>query len=327
MARDPFSRSIDYLRVSVTDRCNLRCVYCLPEHYTGYSAAGELLSDDEILRLAGCFARLGFTKFRLTGGEPLLRPLDGILRGLSALPGVEDLALSTNGVLLAPVAGDLARAGLKRVNISLDTLNADKFKELTRFGSLAAVMQGISAALSALGTVKLNVVVIRGQNEEEISEFARLTENEPLHVRFIELMPMGETGYFSAERLVPMAEILERAGSLEVLHADDWPRGHGPARYFKRPGARGSVGIISAMSCTFCAQCNRVRLSSKGVLVPCLDGDDGVDLRQPLREGASESALEGMILDVIARKPERHFMLERAEEKSENPRFMCSIGG
>lgn len=329
MPLDSFKRRIDYLRVSVTDRCNLRCRYCLPEEYSQFSPREEALSDDELVRLLTCFAQLGFTKIRLTGGEPLVRPgLCGLISRISKIAGISDIALSTNGMLLAPMAEDLAKAGLKRINISLDTMNPEKFREVTRFGDLATVMGGIEKSLAVgINPVKLNVVVIRGTNEMEIADFARLTETRPIHVRFIELMPMGETGFFSKERLVPMAEILERAGPLEVLAGEEWPAGHGPAKYYKRPGAQGTVGVISAMSCNFCAECNRVRLSSKGVLVPCLDGADGTDFGPLLRAGAEDSELEARILDVIERKPEKHFMLEKAETHSENPRFMCQIGG
>jgi GTP 3',8-cyclase len=324
MPLDQYRRKIDYLRLSVTDRCNLRCVYCLPEDYA--FPATEKLSDEELAALARTFVSLGFTKIRLTGGEPLLRR--ELARFVSMLPPLEDLALSTNGVLLAEQAEGLARAGVRRVNISLDTLDAEKFRRLTRFGRLEDVWSGIEKALaSGMSPVKLNVVVVRGQNDGEVAEFARLTEKQPLHVRFIELMPMGETGYFSLDRLVPMKEILERAGSLEALPLDEKPTGHGPARYFRRPGARGTVGIISAMSCNFCENCNRVRLSSSGVLVPCLDGDDGVDLAAPLRAGAGEARIRELILDTLAHKPERHKMEERAADRSENPRFMCQIGG
>lgn len=326
---DPFGRRIDYLRLSVTDRCNLRCVYCLPEDYAGFSRRDETLADDEIVVLAERFAELGFSKIRVTGGEPLVRPgLPGLIGRLSAISGVTEISMSTNGILLAPMAKDLARAGLNRVNISLDTLDAAKFAEITRFGTLTAVMEGIAAAAHAgLDPIKLNVVVVRGVNDGELADFAELARERPVHVRFIELMPMGETGFFSAERLVPMAEILGRLGSLEVLPQQNWPAGNGPARYFQAPGAKGTVGIISAMSCTFCGTCNRVRLSAKGALVPCLDGADGTDLAAMLRAGASPEDLRRAIESVIRRKPERHFMLEKAQSREENPRFMCQIGG
>lgn len=326
MMRDGFGRTIDYLRLSVTDRCNLRCVYCLPEAAARFVPGPDLLSDDEIVTLAGAFARLGTSKIRITGGEPLVRPgLPGLVRRLRALPGIEDLSLSTNGVLLAGLAGELKAAGLSRVNVSLDTLDPGRFGRIARFGSLSSVLAGVEAALEAgLAPVKLNVVVARGMNEDEVPDFAALTGDKPLHVRFIELMPMGETGFFTPERRVPLAAMMAAAGPLEPASA---PLGHGPARYYRRPGAAGTIGFISALSCGFCGSCNRVRLSSTGTLIPCLDGEDGVDLRTPLRAGAGTEELMGLIKGAVRAKPESHSMSARAAAAEANPRFMCSIGG
>ncbi len=327
MMRDGFGRRIDYLRLSVTDRCNLRCVYCLPEAAARFAPGADLLSDDEIVALAGAFARLGVSKIRITGGEPLVRPgLPGLVRRLRALSGIKDLSLSTNGVLLAGLAGDLKDAGLDRVNVSLDTLAPERFSRITRFGSLNSVLAGVEAAVEAgLAPVKLNVVTAKGMNDDEIPAFAALTDKKPLHVRFIELMPMGETGFFTPERRVPLREMMAAAGPLEPASAA--PLGHGPARCYRRPGAAGTVGFISALSCGFCDACNRVRLSSTGTLIPCLDGDDGVDLRNPLRRGAGPDALMELIRSAVRAKPEGHSMLARASAAEENPRFMCSIGG
>ena len=326
---DPFQRAIDYLRLSVTDRCNLRCVYCLPEAYSAFTPGGEALADDEIVELTRAFAELGFTKLRVTGGEPLVRPgVAGLMRRLAAVRGFSDLALSTNGMLLAPLARELSLAGLRRVNISLDTLDEAKFAAVTRHGRLKDVLEGLEAAVEAgLSPVKLNVVVARGMNEGEVGEFARLTSDRPLHVRFIELMPMGETGFFDPAKVVGFEELFERAGPLEALPRDEWPAGHGPARVWRRPGARGTVGFISALSCNFCGSCNRLRLSARGVLVPCLDGEEGVSLREALRSGGGRTAVKRLIRDVIARKPERHRMLERVREHPGGPRYMVQIGG
>ncbi|MBI2384823.1 MAG: GTP 3',8-cyclase MoaA [Elusimicrobia bacterium] len=327
--RDGFGRTIDYLRLSVTDRCNLRCVYCLPEAAARFAPGADLLADDEIAALVGAFARLGVSKVRLTGGEPLVRPgLPAPVRRLSGIPGIEDLSLSTNGVLLAGLAGELKAAGLRRVNVSLDTLRPDRFARIARFGSLDSVLAGVEAAVEAgLAPVKLNVVVAKGMNDDEIGAFAALTEGKPVHVRFIELMPMGETGFFSPERRVPLGEMTAAAAPLEAVSPGERPLGHGPARYFRRPGAAGTVGFISALSCGFCDACNRVRLSSTGTLIPCLDGEDGVDLRTPLREGAGPERLAGLIRDAVRAKPESHGMGARAAAAEANPRFMCSIGG
>ncbi|MEK6543800.1 MAG: GTP 3',8-cyclase MoaA [Elusimicrobiota bacterium] len=329
MLKDRFGRRIDYLRLSVTDRCNLRCHYCLPETYSDFSPAADMLTDAEILRLAGCFTSLGVRAIRVTGGEPLTRPgLPALIHGLASLPGVDDLSLSTNGVLLAPLAQALKDAGLKRVNISLDTLDADRFKTITRFGDLGKVRQSIDAALAVgFDPIKLNVVVIRGTNDDEIDAFATLTQTRPIQVRFIELMPMGETGYFSKERLLPLDAIMRLAGPLEPLPHDDWPIGHGPARYHKRPGAKGAIGTISALSCGFCDTCNRLRLTAKGMLTPCLDGNEGTDLKTPLRQGADDDTLKDLIRHTVAIKPERHHMVERAQASTPNPRFMCQTGG
>ncbi len=333
---DPFGRTIDYLRVSVTDHCNLRCVYCLPEFYAVKGPRADLLTDDEMTEILSAFADLGFSKFRLTGGEPLTRPgLSALLAGIKKIPGVRDLSLSTNGVLLPPLLPALARAGLDRLNISLDSLRPERFESITRRRGQGAVLRGIEEALAlGLSPVKINVVVARGMNEDEIPDFVRLTEKSPLHVRFIELMPMGETGFFTKDRWVPLEEMMRRAGPLEAVPGEERPLGHGPAQYFRRSGAKGTVGFIHALSCSFCASCNRVRLSARGMLLPCLDGDDGTDLKGPLRDGASRDEIQGLIRSVIARKPERHFMKERTETEGSyveapaaTPRFMCQIGG
>ncbi|MEK7232735.1 MAG: GTP 3',8-cyclase MoaA [Elusimicrobiota bacterium] len=329
MMRDGFNRAIDYLRLSVTDRCNLRCVYCLPESAPRFAPSADLLRDDEIVVLAGAFARLGVSHIRITGGEPLVRPgLPALVRRLSSIPGISDLSLSTNGVLLAGQARELKAAGLSRVNISLDTLDAARFARIARFGSLRGVLEGIESALEeGLAPVKLNVVVARGMNDDELGAFAALTDKKPLHVRFIELMPMGETAFFSAQRRVPLGEMLAAAAPLEPVAAHERPLGHGPARYYRRPGAAGTIGFISALSCGFCDRCNRVRLSSSGTLIACLDGEEGVDLRAPLREGAGADKLMALIRGAVRAKPESHDMAARLTAPDASPRVMCQIGG
>ncbi|OGR88905.1 MAG: cyclic pyranopterin phosphate synthase MoaA [Elusimicrobia bacterium RIFCSPLOWO2_01_FULL_59_12] len=329
MLVDSYGRVVSYLRVSVTDRCNLRCVYCLPASHRPPFLSNDNLTDLELARLAALFAELGVSKIRVTGGEPLLRPgVPDLVRRLAGIGGIDDLSLSTNGLLLGGMAQDLAQAGLKRVNISLDSLNPDKFRQVTRYGDLEAVLAGIDAALAAgLSPVKLNVVVARGMNEEEIGDFVRLTEDRPLHVRLIELMPMGETGFFSQERWMPLPEMMEKASPLQELPRDAWPLGHGPARYYRRPGALGTVGFVSALSRGFCSSCNRLRLTAGGLLVPCLDAAEGTDLRAPLRRGADAGEIRRLVLETVQRKPERHTLLERASSLSPNPRLMCQIGG
>lgn len=325
---DPFGRMIDYLRLSVTDRCNLRCRYCLPADFNRFASRSEILDDDETVRIVEAFAALGFKAVRVTGGEPLVRPgIESLIERLAGVAGIEEVALSTNGVLLRGKASALARAGLSRVNVSLDSLRPARFAAITRSGKLEDVWAGIDAALDAgLGPVKINVVVSRGLNDDEISDFAALTEERPLHVRFIELMPMGETGYFSEARWVPLPEIRRAAGALLETAPADRPVGRGPARVYRRPGARGTVGFISALSCGFCDSCNRVRLSATGKLVACLDGEDGTDLRALASAEAPKEALVEAVRAAVGRKPESHRMVERVS-RGASPRMMCQIGG
>lgn len=329
MALDSWGRTIDYLRLSVTDRCNFRCAYCLPASFASFSDHAAVLSDAELVLAVTAFAGMGFSRVRLTGGEPLVRPgIVALTRRLAQVPGVRDLSMSTNGALLAPLARDLARAGLRRVNVSLDTLEPARFKALTRFGDLAAVLEGIDAAAEAgLGPLKLNVVVARDINDSEIPDFVALTERRPLHVRFIELMPMGEAGFYSEARRVPLPEMRAAAGRLEAVSPDERPEGGGPARVYRRPGAAGTVGFISALSCGFCDACNRVRLTSQGTLYPCLDGEEGVDLKGPIRSGLGASGLAGLIEGALSRKPRSHDMLSRAQSGGVGSRFMCQTGG
>jgi cyclic pyranopterin phosphate synthase len=329
VARDSWGRVIDYLRLSVTDRCNFRCAYCLPASFAGFSDHAAVLTDGELVRAVRAFAGLGFSRLRLTGGEPLVRPgVVALTRRLAEVPGVRDLSMSTNGALLAPLAADLARAGLRRVNVSLDTLSEARFKALTRFGELAAVLEGIAAAeASGLGPVKLNVVVARGMNHEELPDFVALTERRALHVRFIELMPMGDAGFYADSRRVPLAEMRAACGALEDVPAGDLPEGGGPARVYRRRGARGTVGFISALSCGFCDTCNRVRLTAQGTLHPCLDGAEGVDLRGPLRSGVDAAGLAALVSGALARKPRSHDMAARAGAGGAGSRFMCQTGG
>ena len=329
MLTDSFSRHIDYLRLSVTESCNLKCRYCVPAIPRDRERRPETMDDDEVMELVSCLVDLGISRVRITGGEPLLRP--GIVRliaRLSRLEGIRDLSLSTNGLLMAARARKLKAAGLKRVNFSIDTLDPERFHMITRSGTLDPVLAGIRAALDErFSPVKLNVVVARGMNEDEIPDFVRLTEGAPIHVRFIELMPMGAADFFSPERRVPLNEMMDRASPLLPLDKERWPVGHGPARYFKRPGAVGTVGFISALSRRFCGSCNRVRLTADGVLIPCLDASEGIPLRAPRRAGKSRKELEEMVLRAVASKPERHRMIERARESLVEVPFMCRIGG
>lgn len=327
LLRDPHGRRIDYLRLSVTNHCNLRCVYCLPAQGVAGSAAEELLSDEEIARLVRVAVNMGIDKIRITGGEPLVRPgIVNLIGTVAAVPGLKDISLSTNGMLLSKMAEDLRRAGLARVNISLDTLRPERFTEIARRRGLEDVVPGIRTALDVgFSPVKINVVVMNGVNSDEIPDFVALTRRLPVHVRFIELMPIGETGFFNSRRWLPLREIQARCGPLEPLSPAAQPIGFGPAIYFKSPAALGSVGFISAMSCNFCSRCNRLRLTAKGRLLPCLASEIGLDLGSAFRAGADDADIAALIRQVVAVKPERHQMESDGSKVRES--FMCSLGG
>jgi GTP 3',8-cyclase len=307
-APDSCGRSINYLRVSVTDRCNLRCIYCMPSSGIPLIAHGHILSYEEIRTVVRTAAEVGITKIRLTGGEPLVRAqLPGLVAMLSQVPSIEELSLTTNGTLLKRHALELKRAGLTRVNVSLDTLNAVRFREITRLGELNTVLDGIEAARGAgLHPVKVNMVVIRGVNDDEVLDFARMTIDQEWHVRFIECMPFnGEVDF------VPTAETQKRISLLGQLEPRVPPAGNGPAAYYRLPGARGTIGFITPLSePSFCSRCNRLRLSADGKLRPCLLSDDEIDLRTPLRNNAPLSELKRLVLEAVASKPERHHLKE-----------------
>lgn len=321
--RDGYGREINYLRVSVTDRCNLRCRYCMPESGVRLKTHEEILRLEEIIRLLGVAVGLGLTRIRFTGGEPLVRKnFSYLVASAAALPGVADLALTTNGILLAEKAKELRRAGLRRVNISLDTLDPERFAYLTRGGDLARVKEGIAAALaSGLDPVKINVVVTRGFNEDEVEAFAALSLERPLHVRFIELMPLGEAAG-QAEGFVPVDELLARLRRVVALEPVE-VAGSGPASYYRLPGGRGTVGFIAALSRCFCAECNRLRLTADGKLRPCLAGGREIDLRGPLRAGAGDEELAALFRLAAALKPARH----RMGAQPTGQRAMWQIGG
>jgi cyclic pyranopterin phosphate synthase len=306
--RDRFGRRIDYLRISVTDKCNLRCVYCMPVEGLPWIPREELLTDDEIVRVVREFAALGTRRLRITGGEPTVRPgLAELVRRLAAVPGIEDIALSTNGVLLPKMAAELRAAGIRRVNISLDTLREDRFERIARRPARVyrEIREGIEAAEAAgFDPVKINVVVLRGWNDDEIEDFAALTRERPWHVRFIELMPTG-ANLEIVDAFISADEILARVRALGTLEPVPGPFGNGPARYYAFPGAPGTVGVITPLSHTYCMRCNRVRLLADGQLRTCLFGTHQVDLRTPLRAGRP---LGPVILDALAEKPERHYL-------------------
>lgn len=323
--RDSFNREISYLRVSVTERCNLRCFYCRPAKEN--TPHGSDLTVEEITRIIRAGVRVGIRKVRLTGGEPLIRDdILAMVKSIAAIPGIDDLALTTNGTLLAPMAADLKRAGLRRVNVSLDTLQAGRFRRITRDGELADTWAGIMAALDAgLAPVRINAVVMRGINDDELVDLALLTRTYPLHVRFIELMPIGTASGWASGRLVPVDEMVARLeAALGPLEPQKTPRDGGPARYWRLPGAPGTIGFIAPMSNFFCPSCNRLRLTAAGTLRPCLCQEGEVDLRSLLARHASEEELARVIAEVIRQKPEGNTW---EGVRPVRDRLMSEIGG
>ena len=318
---DSFQRPINYLRISVTDRCNLRCVYCMPAEGVPLMPRSNILRYEEIEAVARAAATLGIAKVRLTGGEPLVRAqLSRLVRMLSKIEGIDDISLTTNGLLLARYAAELKDAGLKRVNVSLDTLKRDRFERITRGGKLDDVLKGMKEARRVgLVPVKVNMVVMRGVNDDEILDFGRMTIEHGWHVRFIEPMP------FAAElAFVSVGEIREQLLSLGPLHPYPFSPGNGPAKYFRFSEAPGTVGFIGSITEHFCFNCNRLRLTADGQLHPCLLSDKEVDLRQPLRQGASPEELSRLIKQAVAAKPERHLLAQGALPRG---RPMCQVGG
>ena len=353
---DGFGRGITYLRISVTDKCNFRCVYCMPEEGVPARAHGELLSAEEIARFVRLVAGEGIRRVRLTGGEPLVsHRIVPLIREIRSIPEIEDISLTTNGALLPKLAPQLKDAGLDRVNISLDTLNAGQFASITRLGRVEQALAGIDAALAyGFEPVKVNTVVVRRMGQDVLG-LAKLSLQKPIHVRFIEYMPIGDgktiaattamssqhcptdaeganaplnPELWDASDIVPSDELRERIseagvaagiGALEPVEGDG-PSGAGPARYWRFPGAAGTVGFISAMSNHFCSQCNRLRLTADGAIRPCLFSDDEYHVREALRAGDDERVL-AIYRDAIAHKPQEHESIDGTR------RFMSQIGG
>ena len=307
---DQFGRSIEYLRISVTDRCNFRCTYCMPLEGLPWLPKADILSYEEIVAIVTELAPLGLRRIRLTGGEPTIRPqLASLVAQLRAVRNVEDIALSTNGVRLPEMAQSLRDAGLDRINMSADSLRSDRIVSIARrsfpFDPVASLRAAESAGLSP---IKVNVVVMRGVNDDEVVDFARLTQDHPWHIRFIELMPVGDMRELTWEHVVPTSEILDRLSAIDALTADDGPaRGNGPAAYYRFPGAAGTVGVITPMTHTYCGTCNRVRLTADGRLRTCLFGDHEVNLRDALRRG---QPLEPLFREALAGKPREHALLQ-----------------
>lgn len=375
---DSYNRTIDYLRISATDRCNFRCIYCMPEEGAEIAPRENLLSAEEIVRLARIASELGITKIRITGGEPLVRrDLLAIVRDIGKLTGIQDISITTNGSLLAPLASQLADAGVKRINISLDTLREERFKLLARRGILNDVLDGIESAFCAdLNPIKINCVVLRGYNDDEAPDFARLTIDRAVHVRFIELMPIqwslgddspsdameafyssgssspDHRGLFAASDLLSFQRYVKPAEHSKTTTMLDGARmrrafvpshetrsrieesispllpahvlTNGPAHTFRLQDSAGTIGFISQLSSDLCEKCNRLRLTADGKLRPCLMADGEIDVRSPLRDGASDEQLADLFRTAVLHKPKEH----RLEDGfSPNSRAMSQIGG
>ncbi|WP_088188090.1 GTP 3',8-cyclase MoaA [Desulfosporosinus sp. FKA] len=322
--QDQFQRQIDYLRISITDRCNLRCKYCMPSQGVPWMPHEDILSFEEILRLMRLSTQLGFHRFRITGGEPLVRRgIIDFLRKAAQIPGIDDLMLTTNGILLSEAAFDLKAAGVRRVNISLDTMNPERFAEITRGGDVSKVIQGIFRSLEAgLKPVKVNVVVVRDFNTQELPTFLTLAKQYPIHIRFIELMPIGSSSERRSD-FVPIQEMKELLGLKQYVPAKEI-LGGGPAEYFQLRDYKGNVGFISALSRHFCSTCNRIRLTPDGKLRPCLHNKLEIDLREALRNGSTDQELLDIFAQAVWCKPAEHHM---NEEALQGQRIMSQIGG
>ncbi|WP_293234008.1 GTP 3',8-cyclase MoaA [Paludibacterium sp.] len=321
---DAYGRRIDYLRLSVTDRCDLRCSYCLPKGFDGYAEPEDWLTFDEIARVVAAFASLGVQRFRLTGGEPLMRRrLPSLVERLSAIGGVRDLSLSTNGTQLARHAAALRQAGLTRLNVSLDSLDKGCMREVTGRDSLDAVIAGLMAGKAAgLAPIKLNMVLMRGVNDGEVERMAAFCFEHGFILRLIEVMPMGERGRNA--HYLPVSAVLPGLIARFGLAPSARELGGGPARYWQTPDGQGQLGVITPISQHFCATCNRVRLSVEGTLYLCLGQEDKVALRPLLRAGCDDAELCAAIVAAIRRKPEKHHFVEAP---AKIVRFMSQTGG
>jgi cyclic pyranopterin phosphate synthase len=325
-AHDGFGRRINYLRISLTDRCNFRCVYCMPAVGMQFTPRPELLTSDELLLVVRAAAAAGFQKLRLTGGEPTLRPdLVQLVAAMKAVPGIEHIAMTTNALRLGKLAGPLKDAGLDRVNISIDTLDPQKFRQMTRGGKLELIWEGIEAAdRVGLHPIKLNAVVVRGLNETEVPQLAALTLQYSWEMRFIEVMPLTGVADVAHDGVVKSEELIAQ---LETIHGPLEDLGLAPsdsARRYRIPGAKGKLGFISAVSDPFCATCNRMRLTADGRLHLCLLRDDEVDLRAAIRAGATQEQVEQIVRHAVALKPWGHGLPEHVLPTL---RGMSQLGG
>lgn len=315
---DKKGRNINYLRVSLTDRCNLRCIYCMPETGIDKKYHEDILRFEDVEKVITACASLGISKVRFTGGEPLvLSGLDRLIKHTASMPSIKDISITTNGILLADMAENLKKSGLNRINISLDTLNADKFKYVTRLGEIDKVLESIDKCLNLGIPVKINAVLMKGFNDDEIGDFLKLTMDAPIQVRFIELMPIGQGLKYFDRCSMKVEEIIDRFP--ELVPIDDESK---VASVYKMPGAKGSVGLISPVSCKFCSDCNRIRLTSTGTIKPCLHSAEEINLKPYLND---EQELVDVIKNAVYNKPEEHHL--ETEKKSDTDRMMYQIGG
>ena len=324
---DGFGRRIEYLRISVTDKCNLRCVYCMPEEGLPWLRRDDLLTYEEIAEVVAAMATMGLRRIRLTGGEPLVRKdLARLVALLAAVPGIDDIALSTNAVLLARQARALRDAGVTRVNISLDSLRPERADAIARRpGTLNKILEGLDAAYAVgFDPIKINVVLMRGQNDDEVPAFARLSRDRPLHVRFIEVMPTESNLDLSASNFLSCEEALAAVRAVHELEPVAGPPGNGPATYYAFPGALGTIGVITPMSHNFCDRCNRMRLTADGQLRPCLFGEMQTPLRDALRRGED---LTPLVAETLRIKPERHLLVRGSATGSGGLVALSQTGG
>ena len=317
--KDSYGREINYLRISLTDRCNLRCIYCMPEKGIEKVSHEDILTLEEVYEITEAFVDLGINKIRFTGGEPLTRKgIVSLIERVSKLSGVKDLAMTTNGLLLEKFAPSLKEVGLNRVNISLDTLKEEKYTYITRGGKLEEILKGIEEAKKVgLTPIKINTVLIGGFNDDEIIDFVKLTEKEEIDVRFIELMPVGEAAPWAKEKFVSNGIVLDKVKELTQVERED---NSSPAVYYKLPNGKGRVGLINPITCKFCENCNRIRLTSQGKLKLCLHSNKEIDIKEALRNGED---IKKIITDSILEKEESH----KLEEGKYINRNMNQIGG
>ncbi len=318
--RDNYGRNINYLRISVTDRCNLRCIYCMPEQGVKSLSHDEILRFEDTLKIIKAAASLGINKIRFTGGEPLvMKDIDKLIYDTSKISGIDDISITTNGILLSDMAADLQKAGLNRVNISLDTLNADKFRSITRVGNLEKVMESIYKCLSlGLTPVKINTVLLRGINDSEFVDFLNLIREIPVEIRFIELMPIGEGAHMYEKSKMSFMELLAVHPELTKIQTVK----SSTAQLYNLEGAKGKIGFISPVSCKFCSDCNKIRLTSVGTIKPCLHSKEEINLSEYLND---EAKLTAALKSVILNKPLEHHLKE--ESASRSVKGMSQIGG